>query len=57
MRTDKLLKSYKNENVYSGKISIHKNDMDQTNLLKNMVKFSNKSRPKTKEGKDKKENQ
>ena len=30
--------------------------MDQTNLLKNMVKFSNKSRPKTKEGKDKKEN-
>ena len=28
--------------------------MDQTNLLENMVKFTNKSRPKTKEGKDKK---
>ena len=30
--------------------------MDQTNLLENMVKFNNKSRPKTKEGKDKKRN-
>ena len=30
--------------------------MDQTNLLKNMVKFDNKSRPKTKEGKEKKQN-
>ena len=29
--------------------------MDQTNLLENMVKFSNKSRPKMKEGKDKKQ--
>ena len=28
--------------------------MNQTNLLENMVKFTNKSRPKTKEGKDKK---
>ena len=28
--------------------------MDQTNLLEKMVKFNNKSRPKTKEGKDKK---
>ena len=28
--------------------------MDQTNLLENMVKFTSKSRPKTKEGKDKK---
>ena len=30
--------------------------MDLTSLLENMVKFSNKSRPKTKEGKDKKQN-
>ena len=30
--------------------------MDQTNLLENMVKFNNKSRPKTKEGKYKKRN-
>ena len=30
--------------------------MDQTNLLENIVKFSNKSKPKTKEGQDKKQN-
>ena len=30
--------------------------MDQTNLLENMVRFYNKSKPKTKEGKDKKQN-
>ena len=30
--------------------------MEQTNLLENMVKFNNKSKPKTKEGKDKKRN-
>ena len=30
--------------------------MDQNNLLENMVEFSNKSKPKTKEGKDKKQN-
>ena len=35
---------------------IHEADMDQTNLLENMVKFSNKSRPKTKQVKDKKQN-
>ena len=28
--------------------------MDQSNLLKNLVEFNNKSRPRTKEGKDKK---
>ena len=28
--------------------------MDQSNLLKNTVKFNDKSRPKTKEGKNKK---
>ena len=31
-------------------------DMDQTNLLENMKKYNDKSRPKTKEGKDKKRN-
>ena len=30
--------------------------MDQTHLLENMVKFNNKFKPKTKEGKDKKRN-
>ena len=30
--------------------------MGQSNLLENMLKFNKKSRPKTKEGKDKKEN-
>ena len=30
--------------------------MDQTNLLENIVKFNNKSRPKTKKGNDKKQN-
>ena len=44
------------ESIYSDKISIHETDMDQTNLLENMVKFNNKSRPKTKEGKGKKQN-
>ena len=30
--------------------------MDQTNLLENIVKFNNKSKPKTKEGRDKNKN-
>ena len=30
--------------------------MDQTNLLENIMEFNNKSKPKTKEGKDKKRN-
>ena len=37
-------------------ISIHEANMDQTNLLENIKKFKNKSRPKTKEGKNKKIN-
>ena len=32
---------------------MHEADIDQTNLLENMVKFNNKSRPKIKEGKNK----
>ena len=35
---------------------IHEAEMNQTNLLENMVKCNNKSRPKTKEGKDEKRN-
>ena len=30
--------------------------MDKSNLLENIIKFNNKSRSKTKEGKDKKQN-
>ena len=41
------------ESIYLSKISINEANMDQTNLLENMVKFDNKSRPKTKESKDK----
>ena len=52
MRTDEI----KNESMFAGKISIYKAEMDQTNLLENIIKFNNKSRPKTKEGKDKKRN-
>ena len=44
------------ECIYTGKISINDADMDQTNLLEKMVNFNNKSRPKTKEGKHKKQN-
>ena len=37
------------ESIYAGKISIHKAEMDQTNILENVVKFDNKSRLKTKD--------
>ena len=42
------------DNIYTGKTNIDKTVMDQTNALENMVRFDNKSRLKTKEGKDKK---
>ena len=44
------------DNIYTGKINIDEAEMDQSNLLDNMVKFNNKSKPKTKEGKAKKQN-
>ena len=44
------------EGIYFGKMYIHDAEMNQTNLLENMVKYNNKSRPKTKEGKDEKRN-
>ena len=42
------------ESVYTGKINIDKAEMDQSNLLKTLVEFNEKSRPRTTEGKDKK---
>ena len=38
------------DSIYTGKITIDERDIDQSNLLENMVKFNNKSRPKNKEG-------
>ena len=34
------------DNIYIGKIRINEAEMDQSNLLKNIVEFSNKTRPK-----------
>ena len=44
------------ESIYSSKVNIHEAEINQTNLSENMVKFNNKSRSKTKNGKDKKWN-
>ena len=41
------------ESIYTGKINIDEAEMNQRNLLENMVKFDEKSRPRKKE--DKKE--
>ena len=41
------------DNIYTGKININKPEMDQSNLLKNWEEFSEKSKPRTKEGKNK----
>ena len=43
------------DSIYTGKINIDDVEMDQSNLLENMVKFINKSRPRSKEDKEKKE--
>ena len=42
------------ESIYTQEASIVEAEEDQSNLLKNIVEFKNKSRPKNKEGKDKK---
>ena len=42
---------YFGESIYTGKITIGEAEIDQSNLLKNMVEFNNKSRPKNKENK------
>ena len=44
------------DSIYTFKINIDKAEMDQRSLLEKMVKFNNKSKPKTKEGKAKKRN-
>ena len=44
------------ESIYAGKINIHEAEIDQTDLLEKLVRFDNKSRPKTKVGKNKKRN-
>ena len=41
------------DNIYTGKISIDEAEMDQSNLLKNIIEFYNKSRPITIQGTDK----
>ena len=35
------------DNIYTGKINIDEAEMDQSNLLKNIIGFKNKSRPRT----------
>ena len=42
------------ESIYTQNISIVETQEDQSNLLKNIVEFNNKSRPKNKEVEDKK---
>ena len=44
------------DSIYTGKINIDEAEIDQRNLLENIVIFSNKSIPKTKESKTKKQN-
>ena len=43
------------ESIYTCKVKIVEAEEDQRNLLENILEFDNKSRPKTKEGKSRKE--
>ena len=43
------------DSMYNCKLNIIEAEEDQNNLLNNIVEFDNKSRPRSKEGKDKKE--
>ena len=45
---------YFDESIYTDKINTDKAEMDQSSLLKSLVGFNNKSRPRTIEGKVKK---
>ena len=45
---------YFNNSIYIGKINIDEAEENQSNPLDKIVEFNNKSRPKTKEDKDKK---
>ena len=44
------------DSIYNGKVRIDEAEMEQTNLLENIVNFSNKSKPRSKRDKDKKQN-
>ena len=44
------------ESIYACKITTDEAEKDQSNLLKNIIELNEKSRPRTKEGKDRKEN-
>ena len=54
-RQFETIKSF-GDSIYAGKTNIDEADMDESNLLTYMVKFKNKSKPKTKDGKAKKQN-
>ena len=43
------------ESIYAGKIITDEGEEDQSNLLKNIAELNEKPRPRTKEGKDKKQ--
>ena len=47
---------YFDHSIYACKIGIDEVEMDQTSLLENIIKFDNKFKTKTKEGKVKKLN-
>ena len=42
------------DNIYTGKTNIHEAQMDQSNLLKNIVKFDYKSTPRSNKDKEEK---
>ena len=42
------------DSIYTGKINTDEPEIDQTNLLEIIVKLNNKSKPKAKEGQNKK---
>ena len=44
------------DTIYYNKINIYEAVRDQSNPLENMAKFNNRSKPNTKEGKNKKQN-
>ena len=46
---------YFGESIYTGKSNIDEAEMDQSNLLENKIEFSEKSRSRKKEDKEKKE--
>ena len=50
----KTIKSF-SESIVSGKVTISEADVDQSNLLENIMEYSNKSRPRREENKIKKE--